>query len=57
VHDQEYLCKKPENLSIEEAASFPLVAITVYQSLKRLNLNQGDKILIVGAAGGTGNLS
>jgi len=32
---EEETCLKPENLSFEEAASLPVVAVTAYQSLAR----------------------
>lgn len=52
---EEETCLKPENLSFEEAASLPVVAVTAYQSLVRQGqLKQGDHVLINGCSGGVG---
>ncbi|KAG0369330.1 NADPh quinone reductase [Mortierella sp. AD032] len=57
VVDESYLAKKPERWSHEQAAAWPLVATTVWQALVlRGNLKKGDKVLIVGASGGTGTV-
>ncbi len=49
------LSLKPEILSYEEAASFPLCCLTAYQVLvHKINIQKGDKILINGASGGVG---
>lgn len=45
---------KPTNMSWEEAAGLPLVGLTSYQTLKRMNLAQGETLLIHGGAGGVG---
>lgn len=47
--------RKPDYLSIEEAASLPTVFMTVYHSLHNLaSLSRGERILIHSAAGGVG---
>ncbi len=49
------ICLKPENLSFEEAASLPVVALTAYQSLiHEGQLKQGDHVMINGCSGGVG---
>jgi NADPH:quinone reductase-like Zn-dependent oxidoreductase/acyl carrier protein len=49
------LFKKPASASFEEAATLPVAALTVYYSLHHLaRLQQGERILIHGAAGGVG---
>lgn len=52
------LALKPKNLSMEEAASIPLVALTAWQALvDRADLQQGQKILIHAGAGGVGTFA
>ena len=52
---EEYIYKKPGNLSFEEAAAVPLAAITALQGLRdKGQLKKGEKVLIHGASGGVG---
>ena len=47
---------KPNNLSMEEAAALPLVALTSWQILvEKANIKKGQKVLIHGGAGGVGS--
>ncbi|MFS1511072.1 NADP-dependent oxidoreductase [Chengkuizengella sp. SCS-71B] len=56
--DEDYIAKKPSNLTFEEAASIPLVGITTYQSLvDTAGLKQRDKVLIHAGAGGVGTFA
>ena len=49
---------KPKNLTIEEAASIPLVGLTAWQVLiERGNLKRGQKVLIHAGSGGVGTLA
>src|SRR3954451_7783341 len=49
---------KPRNLSMEEAASIPLVALTAWQALvERAKLKKGQKILIHAGSGGVGTIA
>jgi len=49
------LFKKPASMSFEEAATLPVAAMTVYYSLHHLaRLQEGERILVQGAAGGVG---
>ncbi|HLI49414.1 MAG TPA: NADP-dependent oxidoreductase [Chthonomonas sp.] len=49
---------KPPNLSFEEAASLPIVALTAWQSLfEAAQLKAGQKVLIHAAAGGVGTMA
>lgn len=49
---------KPKNLSMEEAASIPLVGLTAWQALvERANLRRGQKILIQAGSGGVGTFA
>jgi len=52
------ISKKPANMTDAEAASVALAGLTSYQALhywKKLSAN--DKVLIIGASGGTGSLA
>jgi NADPH:quinone reductase-like Zn-dependent oxidoreductase len=49
------LALKPEQLTMEEAASIPLVGLTAWQALiERGNLKKGQKVLIHAGSGGVG---
>ncbi len=47
----------PEELSFEEAASLPLVAMTAVQALDQVGLKAGERLLVNGAAGGVGSVA
>jgi NADPH:quinone reductase-like Zn-dependent oxidoreductase len=50
------VARKPGNLSMVEAASIPLTALTAYQSLFDAGrLQQGESVFILGASGGVGS--
>ncbi|HYH75103.1 MAG TPA: NADP-dependent oxidoreductase [Candidatus Saccharimonadales bacterium] len=52
------LAKAPENISLNEAASLPLVGVSALQALtQHINLQPGQKILITGGAGGIGRIA
>lgn len=52
------LAIKPKNLTMEEAASIPLVGLTAWQALvERANLKAGQKVLIHAGAGGVGTFA
>lgn len=56
--DEKDVAHKPENLSMEEAASIPLVALTVWQALvERANLKKGQKVFIQAGSGGVGTIA
>src|SRR6266513_1991843 len=49
---------KPKNLTMEEAASIPLVGLTAWQVLiERANLKRGQKVLIHAGSGGVGTFA
>lgn len=49
------LVLKPENLSLEQAATIPTAALTALQGLKDIGkVQRGNKVLINGASGGVG---
>lgn len=52
------LALKPASISMEEAGSLPLVALTAWQALvERGNVQPGQKVLIHAGAGGVGSIS
>jgi NADPH:quinone reductase-like Zn-dependent oxidoreductase len=52
------LAHKPKNLTMEEAASIPLVALTVWQALvERAKLKKGQKVFIQAGSGGVGTFA
>jgi NADPH:quinone reductase-like Zn-dependent oxidoreductase len=56
--DQADVAMKPANLTMEEAASIPLVALTAWQVLvERANLRKGQKVLIHAGSGGVGTIA
>lgn len=55
---EESVAPKPASLSMEEAASIPLVALTAWQALiDRADLKAGQKVLIHAGSGGVGTLA
>lgn len=49
---------KPKNLTMEEAASIPLVALTAWQALvENANLKKGQKVFIQAGSGGVGTIA
>ena len=52
------LAHKPANLSMEEAASIPLVALTAWQVLvETASLKKGQKVFIQAGSGGVGTIA
>jgi NADPH:quinone reductase-like Zn-dependent oxidoreductase len=55
---EESLASKPRTLTMEEAASIPLVGLTAWQALiERADLKKGQKVLIHAGSGGVGTLA
>ncbi|MFE2944951.1 NADP-dependent oxidoreductase [Streptomyces sp. NPDC059255] len=55
---QDDLAPKPATLTMTEAASLPLVALTAWQALvERARAQPGQKVLIHGGAGGLGSIA
>jgi NADPH:quinone reductase-like Zn-dependent oxidoreductase len=53
---ESYVSRKPENLSMTEAASIPLTTLTAYQALFVAGrLKAGQSVFILGASGGVGS--
>lgn len=57
VADSNLIARKPNNLSMREAAALPLVAITAYEGLTRAGIKQGQKVLVHGGSGGVGHVA
>jgi NADPH:quinone reductase-like Zn-dependent oxidoreductase len=53
--DEQDVALKPNNASMEEAASIPLVGLTAWQALVEMaNLEKGQKVFIQAGSGGVG---
>lgn len=58
VLGERFVARKPENLSFEEAAAVPLVALTAWEALfDRAGLTKGQTVLIHAGAGGVGHIA
>ena len=58
VADEDNISLKPKNLTMEQAASLPLVALTAWQILiEKVHIKKGQKVLIHGGAGGVGSIA
>ncbi|CAI8804965.1 NADPH:quinone reductase [Pseudomonas sp. IT-232MI5] len=56
--DQNAVALKPANLSMEQAAGIPLVALTAWQALVDIaRLQKGQKVLIHAGSGGVGTIA
>ena len=51
------LVRKPARLSFEEAAALPVSGVTALQALRKAEVRPGQRVLVVGAAGGVGTLT
>lgn len=57
IHESD-VASKPKNLSMEEAASIPLVGLTVWQALvEKAKLEKGQKVFIQAGSGGVGTFA
>jgi NADPH:quinone reductase-like Zn-dependent oxidoreductase len=52
-----FVALKPASLSMQEAASIPLVALTALQAFERAGLKAGQKVLIHAGSGGVGTVA
>lgn len=58
VLHQDYVTRKPQSLSMQEAATVPLAWLTAWEALvDRSNLKKAGRVLIQGGAGGVGYLA
>ncbi|PVZ96731.1 hypothetical protein BB558_007345 [Smittium angustum] len=54
----DHIIKKPENMSFNDAAAFPIAALTCIQAIKyNIKPNFKNKVLIYGASGGAGSFA
>ena len=51
------LAAKPASMSWDEAAGLPLAGLTALRMLRRLDVGEGDTVLVHAAAGGVGSLA
>jgi NADPH:quinone reductase-like Zn-dependent oxidoreductase len=57
IHEND-VAIKPKNLTMEEAASIPLVGLTAWQALvEKANLKKGQKVFIQAGSGGVGTFA
>ncbi len=54
---EDSLAIKPSNLSMEEAASIPLVGLTAWQVFEKAQLKNGQKVFIQAGSGGVGTFA
>jgi 2-desacetyl-2-hydroxyethyl bacteriochlorophyllide A dehydrogenase len=58
VVQQASLARKPKNISMEHAASLPLVSLTAWQALVEIaKVKSGQKVLIHAGSGGVGSIA
>ena len=58
VVNENDVAPKPKNITMEEAASIPLVSLTAWQALiERFNLKKGQKVFIQAGSGGVGTFA
>lgn len=53
----ERLAPAPESVDLPTAATLPLATLTADQALRRLDLRDGERLLVTGAAGGVGGMA
>ena len=57
IHEND-VALKPNNITMDEAASIPLVALTAWQTLVEIaNLKKGQKVFIQAGSGGVGTIA
>jgi NADPH2:quinone reductase len=54
VVDERFALAMPDDLGFEQAAAFSVAYGTSYHALKRARLQAGERVLVLGAAGGVG---
>ncbi|MCB2096757.1 MAG: zinc-binding dehydrogenase [Parvularculaceae bacterium] len=55
--DVRLMARKPQRLTFREAAALPLVVITAKEGLERAVLKPGQRLLVLGGAGGVGHVA
>jgi NADPH:quinone reductase-like Zn-dependent oxidoreductase len=51
------LARKPSSLDWHQAAGLPLAGLTAHQALERLEVGEGDTVLVHAASGGVGSMA
>lgn len=51
------LSKLPNEIDLAKAAALPLAGLTAWQALASLKIKDGEKVLIIGGAGGVGHMA
>ncbi|OQR82898.1 Voltage-gated Ion Channel (VIC) Superfamily [Achlya hypogyna] len=54
---EQYVAAKPQSLSFVQAAALPISSLVALQTLRRLELREGQKLLLTGGSGGVGTLA
>lgn len=57
VVEEQFVSKRPKQLSVEQAAALPWDSLTALSGLKALELGPGDTVMIFGASGGIGHMA
>jgi NADPH:quinone reductase-like Zn-dependent oxidoreductase len=57
IGTEESLVRKPARISFEQAAAVPVSGYTALQALRKADVQRGQSVLVVGAAGGVGTLT
>ncbi len=55
--DPALLAPAPDSLDLVESTALPLVSITAWEALNRLDIKPGDRLLILGGSGGVGQMA
>ena len=55
--DSRLIARKPQSLSMREAAALPLVGITAWEALHRARVDADQTVLVQGGAGGVGHIA
>lgn len=55
--DARLIAPKPRSLSFREAAALPLVSITAWEAIERVQPQPGETLLVHGAVGGVGHIA
>lgn len=57
VVEEQFVSKRPKQLSTEQAAALPWDSLTALSGLKTLELVPGDTVMVFGASGGIGHMA
>lgn len=55
--DAQLMAHAPLNIPLAECAAYPLIAITAWEALKRMGIENNDMLFISGASGGVGHMA